>query len=244
MSLQDIQRNWHKLGKIAPLETILHPPEGYGNKWDIDEFFASGQKEIENLMAYIDTLPINVSRQTALDFGCGVGRTTQPLAQYFDVCYGLDIAPSILELANQYNKQGDKCRFILNESDNLRVFADKSLDFIYSVSTFQIIPPPFTKNYIKEFFRILAPGGLLIFQISCEPKTFKMKLKNRIPRFLLDTYYRLRHRDRPRVEMYGIKQEEISKVLAEKGHILDIQTDSHTFNMWSSYRYAVVKTGT
>ena len=38
-----------------------------------------------------------VPRRRALDFGCGVGRLTQALAEAFDRCDGVDISASMLD---------------------------------------------------------------------------------------------------------------------------------------------------
>ena len=40
--------------------------------------------EVEELIRYMKSLGINISRKKALDFGCGVGRITQALTNYFD----------------------------------------------------------------------------------------------------------------------------------------------------------------
>jgi SAM-dependent methyltransferase len=65
--------------------------------------------------------------------------------------------------------KGQKIRFILNDSNNLALLADDSYDFIYSSLVLQHIRPEYSQNYIKEFLRVLAPGGLAVFQIPSQP---------------------------------------------------------------------------
>ena len=91
---------WDMKGKIA----------------DIDDLFAFGLRETEEFMSYVDSLGIKVERKRALDFGCGLGRTTQALVSYFDEVYGVDIAPSSIELANRYNRHGVRCKSSSGES--------------------------------------------------------------------------------------------------------------------------------
>lgn len=242
MNLKELQKNWHKFGEIAPLETIFCPRGRRGKKWDTEEFFTSGEREIETLIEYVKSLNLEFPRGTALDFGCGVGRTTQPLARYFDVCYGVDIASSMIELANKFNRYGDKCRYVLNETYDLKLFPDNSFNFIYSMITFQNMAPRYSKKYIKEFMRILTPGGLLIFQIPSESKTFRMALKQKLPPVLLALFYKLKYRGRPRLELHGVKREEVIKLLEENGgQVIDIKPDQRAFSEWSSFQYCVVK---
>jgi len=68
-----------------------------------NEFFESGLKEINAVMRYVESLGIDVSRRRALDFGCGVGRLTQAIANYFEEVYGVDIALSMIEQATKCN---------------------------------------------------------------------------------------------------------------------------------------------
>src|ERR1700682_912533 len=49
-----------------------------------------------------------------LDFGCGVGRLTQGPASYFASVRGVDIAPSMIELAKRHNRYPDVCHYDLN----------------------------------------------------------------------------------------------------------------------------------
>ncbi|MBD1905968.1 class I SAM-dependent methyltransferase [Funiculus sociatus GB2-A5] len=169
MELEELKRNWNEFGRRDPLWAILTNPTKKGNKWEPDEFFKTGEEEIESVINYINSLGIAYSRKKALDFGCGVGRLTQALFHYFDEACGIDIAPSMIELARKYNRYGDKCQYYVNESDDLRLFKDNSFNFIYSKIVLQHIRPEYSKNYIKEFLRILTPGGLMVFQIPSEP---------------------------------------------------------------------------
>lgn len=103
MDIKTLQSKWDNLAKIDPLWAILADAEKKGNRWKIAEFFETGVKEINSLMEYVDSLDITIAQENsrALDFGCGVGRLTQALANYFDQVYGVDIAPSMIELADR-----------------------------------------------------------------------------------------------------------------------------------------------
>jgi 2-polyprenyl-3-methyl-5-hydroxy-6-metoxy-1,4-benzoquinol methylase len=122
MDIKNVQKHWNEFGKTDPLWAILTSPEKKGNKWEVDEFFKTGLEEIEAILSSLEQYNINIPKAKALDFGCGVGRLTQALAHFFDEVYGVDIAPSMIELAQKYNKYGNNCKYILNETDNLKMF--------------------------------------------------------------------------------------------------------------------------
>ena len=234
MDIETLQDHWNKLGKMDPLTAILDRSGKNRDKpWEVQEFFTTGEREISNALELLKALKIDLSFEKALDFGCGVGRLSQALARYFQEVYGVDIAPSMIDLANEYNRYGDKCRYILNNVDNLSFFPNDSFNLIYSIITLQHMHPRYSKNYIKEFLRILAPGGILLFQIPSEPilinNNGSINLSGIIlrvfPKWLLDvTYRKFRYGNRPRMEMYTIKKKEIVDFLIRNGgRILSIK---------------------
>jgi len=168
MELGELQRNWEEFGRIDPLWAILTDPSKKNNRWDPQEFFATGEAEIECLMDHVATLPLSQRRGRALDFGCGVGRLTQALSKYFEQCIGVDIAPSMIELAQEYNRFGDRCQYYVNAADDLRLFEDGRFDFVYSNIVLQHIPPEYSARYIRDFVRVLTPGGMAVFQLPSE----------------------------------------------------------------------------
>jgi SAM-dependent methyltransferase len=168
MDLGQLRKNWDLWGRSDPLYAILTESSKRGGKWDLPEFFRSGESEIADLMRCIDSLGFSIKRETALDFGCGVGRLTQALCSYFNVCYGVDIAPSMIALANKYNRYGERCRYLLNDTDDLRFFDENSFDLVCSKLVLQHMEPEYSKNYIKEFLRVLQPHGLIVFQLPAE----------------------------------------------------------------------------
>jgi SAM-dependent methyltransferase len=78
----------------------------------------------------------------------------------------------MINLARRYNQYGDRCAYFLNQSDSLSAFEDNSWDFIYSNIVLQHMRPEYSKRYIRDFIRILRPGGIVLFQIPAEPVGF------------------------------------------------------------------------
>jgi SAM-dependent methyltransferase len=168
MELKELQKNWNEFGSSDPLWAILTLPEKRNGKWQLHDFFQTGEQEIANLLHDVQRLGLPLRHGRALDFGCGVGRLTQALCGHFEHCCGIDIAPSMIKLANKYNRHSPRCSYILNEADDLSIFADNHFDFIYTTIVLQHMEPRYSRKYIEEFLRILAPAGVLVFQIPSE----------------------------------------------------------------------------
>jgi 2-polyprenyl-3-methyl-5-hydroxy-6-metoxy-1,4-benzoquinol methylase len=97
------------LGQRDPLWAVLTATGKAGGRWDEAEFFQTGQVTIRALLNRLASLGLAPPRGRALDFGCGVGRLTQALAEYGREIVGLDIAASMVERARALNRHGDRC---------------------------------------------------------------------------------------------------------------------------------------
>jgi ubiquinone/menaquinone biosynthesis C-methylase UbiE len=242
MSLEELQRSFDRLGRIDPFWAILSHPDKRGNKWRAGEFFDTGEREIKDLMEHVESLGVRISRRKALDFGCGVGRLTQALARYFGEVHGVDIAPSMIELANRYNRYGDRCKYHLNNSDSLQLFADDSFDLIYSYITLQHIRPQYSKGYIREFVRVLAPSGLLLFQLP-SGRVNANRIKERVTKAmptLLRIYRRIRFGYGSLISMHGIDRQEVITILERSGARI-IEVSEEKGSGWISCRYCATK---
>ena len=155
MRLARLQRHWDEFGRRDPYWAILTDPSKRGNRWDLKEFFKTGEHEVADVLAWVASLHLPLRRQRALDFGCGAGRISQALALHFEQVIGVDIAPSMIALAERHNRHGERCRYVLNEHADLRQFPSGSVDFIYSRLVLQHLRPHVIKAYVTEFVRLL-----------------------------------------------------------------------------------------
>lgn len=252
MKIKELQKNWDVFGKTDPLWAILTAPDKKDGKWDEAEFFKTGEETVRLVMEEVGSLKIKPARKSALDFGCGAGRLTQALAKYFENCSGVDIAPSMIEVANKYNKCGERCRYYLNEADDLRLFKDNSFDFILSFIVLQHMRPEYSKNYIKEFLRVLAPEGLAVFQIPGELRGNLKRSAFSIMNKLMDAGINLsggrKARSKPdgefvpKMEMYGVPEREVLELLKRNGgKIIEVKENGWAGDKWLSYTYYVTK---
>lgn len=178
MSLSNMQQDWNSIAEIDTLWGILTTCRG---KYSKQEFFQTGNVEVRSLMESIRSLGISVKLTSALDFGCGIGRLAQAMAEYFDHCYGVDISTKMIDIANRCNEYSEKCTYLVNFSDSLTVFSNNFFDLIYSPLTLQHMTTAYIKRYISEFIRILRPGGILAFQlISYLPVFYRLQPRRRL----------------------------------------------------------------
>lgn len=251
MYLKSLQQKWDSFGHTDPLWAVLASPQKQGNKWRLEEFLETGQEYVRSLMEYILSLGVDVPRSKALDFGCGVGRLTQALAQYFGEVHGVDISPSMIALARRYNSHGARCQYRVNRSSDLRDFPHDSLDFVCSFITLQHIEPRWSKRYIKEFLRILAPHGVLIFQLPSELspgirsrrlKKIRQLVKPIVPMPVLNACHRARHGNQPVLDMFGIPRNSLIRFIEEnQAKVIDVVQDGAAGEDWISFRYCVTK---
>ena len=245
MKLGELKENWEIIGREDPLWGVLSDPSKKGNKWDENEFFNTGKKEITELLNELQKLKVSLEYDECLDFGCGVGRLSFALLDHFKTTTGVDISSSMIEKANYFNKN-NSCIFILNCSDNLGIFNNEKFSFIYTNLVLQHMKPKYSKKYILEFFRILKQSGILIFQIPHKNIHFFQRffhfVFNNSPVFIKKIFVRWRSKGTSYIEMYKMKKEKVIRFLIKsKYNILDVSQSFLGGKTWITYKYICQK---
>jgi SAM-dependent methyltransferase len=171
MRFPALRRHWERLGRRDPYWAVLTDPDKRGGGWDVAEFFRSGVDEIDSVLERARALGVVPPGRRALDFGCGAGRLTQAMAPHFTQCDGVDISEPMLQLARRHNRYPDRCAYHLNAAPDLALFEDRSFDFVYSTLVLQHMEPRYSTHYMRELVRVLAPLGLLVFQVPSQRST-------------------------------------------------------------------------
>lgn len=254
VELKELKQTWDELGQRDPMWAVLAEPDKKGNRWQTDEFFATGVSEINRLLANGGALGFPKNRLKALDFGCGPGRLTQALATHFDEASGVDIAPSMIQKANSLNRHGAKCKYFVNEASDLRLFPSERFDFIVSMIVLQHVGTEPAKKYIREFVRILAPGGLLVFQVpdsrvqeatvAPQPPLLIDRMHSMTPQFALNIYRAIRRRPKPLPawEMHGVPRAEVERIANTAGGlILSCIPSDAAGKSWKDFWYYVTR---
>jgi SAM-dependent methyltransferase len=160
-----VGRAWSILGAADPLWAVCVDRNRRAGTWDVGEFLASGRSEAAAVMTRLDDLGLCPARETALDFGCGVGRVTAALSGYFGTVTGVDIAEPMLDRARSLTADHPGCRFVRSDRPDLAAFADGSFDLVYSSLVLQHMQSGLAAAYLREFARVVRPGGAVVIVV-------------------------------------------------------------------------------
>ena len=157
---------WEAQAQADPLWAVLSEPDRLGRRWDLASFMETGVEQIEKGLRRFKELGGQLTdSEMALDFGCGVGRLTQPLAEHFEHVIGVDISPTMIAAADRLNRHPGRVEYRLNDQPDLAFLPDGSMSFVNSHITLQHLDPELATDYLREFFRVTKSGGGVIFQI-------------------------------------------------------------------------------
>lgn len=96
-----------------------------------------------------------------LEIGCGYGLLGMSLVGKVRKYYGVDIEENAVSGGNQAFKEmgiDNAELFVVNE-DGLDIFEDNFFDYIFAENSFIHIPPPLTKQYLKQISHKLKDNG-------------------------------------------------------------------------------------
>lgn len=211
---------------------MLSDPAKKYSKWPLEEFFRTGEEEALRLLAIATELGCPRGRNTALDFGCGVGRITRALSSYFTRCFGVDISEQMVNKATKINSSVTNCEFIVNKESNLNGFPDSYFDFIICRLVLQHLPQrTLALSYVTEFLHKLVPNGLLVFQMPTYiPLHNRIQPRRRAYRVLkklgANSSFLYKFLGLHPVRMISLSREHVlAHVRKEKGQVLRIVQD-------------------
>ena len=240
MSLRRVERTWTHLGRENPMWAVLT----YKRDWDEEEFFATGEQEITALAEDVEALGLRFGGERALDFGSGIGRLTKALASRFQEVVGVDISQPMVERARQLGLEGDGVSFVVNTRPDLSIFDADSFDLVYSNITLQHMPTDISEGYLREFVRVVRPGGLVAFQLPTGPRE-DVSQPNAVKRSALalrGLAGRAVRLGRRHMEMHWLPREAVEAILVDAGaQPIDARQDTGGGRRWESMRYVATK---
>jgi trans-aconitate methyltransferase len=147
--------HWRAWGERDPYFAVLSDPRFRGRPRGevLAEFFASGEAHIARILAVIRSrLDERFAPRSALDFGCGVGRTTIPLARLCPTL-GVDVSEAMLEEARRNAAAaGVEARFTHDITGEH--------DLVHSVLVFQHIPMQRGLPLARRLLECVGPRGV------------------------------------------------------------------------------------
>lgn len=105
----------------------------------------------------------HVSGRTAMDFGCGAGRSTRFLRKLGFEPVGVDISAAMLSLARANDPDGN---YRLVPNDDLSDFHPGSFDLILSAFTFDNVTMEKKEEIFRSLKTLLKPDGRILNLVS------------------------------------------------------------------------------
>lgn len=161
-------RTWRHWGRVDPYFGVLSHPRF--QKTSIAdsraEFFDSGTGQIVSTLELLDKHFDRAQRSRALDFGCGVGRLTLPLARAYEHVVGVDISPHMLAECKDNAAGAGLDHIELASSSNDLEEVKGHFDLVHSYLVLQHIPVAKGMAIVNELLDRVAPGGLVSLHVS------------------------------------------------------------------------------
>jgi SAM-dependent methyltransferase len=223
------ERAWEDWGTVDPLWAVVTAGDKQHGGWDLEEFFRSGQATIDSLMEEGAGYGVPSHAGRALDFGCGVGRLSRALSAHVDQVRGVDVSSSMIEQAVALDTGASGIEFAVHRGTDLHTVEDDSQDVVCSLLVLQHIPSPvLIENYLREFVRVLAPGGFLVVnlpvRVPAPDRSLRARLRPRtrfyglLRRLGVSPAYLYRHVNwSPDMPMTALPMERVRSILTESG---------------------------
>ena len=222
---------WEEWARVDPLWAIVTSDGKEFGGWELDEFFKTGHETVDSLGQRLPRSEFLAPRIPGLDFGCGVGRLTRALGERVDEVTGLDVTPSMITLAHDYNAAHENLTFLVHKGTDLHQFEDGRFDVVCCLLVLQhLASDKDILTYIGEFDHVLAPGGLLLLQLPdvvpaasrhtgfraiARPRTRLGHLLSRLGVPASALYRRLNWK--PEMTMRAISKDSVVQVVAARG---------------------------
>jgi SAM-dependent methyltransferase len=226
MSLGRHREDWERLAEVDAMWAVLTAPGRKGGGWTPEEFFATGEAEVEHVVATAARFDRPARRERALDFGCGVGRLTRALGRRFGHALGLDVSEGMVERARTLNADVPACEFRVNDAPDLSTLEDDSIDLVYSSIVLQHLPSVREiAGYIEEFLRVARPDGVVVFGIPSHiPFPWSLQPRRRVYALLrtvgVSEEWMLRRTPLTPMRMTVVPEPDVRALLARNGAAL------------------------
>jgi len=152
------EKAWQRIAETTPYWGVYARDEFKAAELGAEaraRFFASGEEHVAAIFRVVERFRPGFRPSHALDFGCGVGRVTIPLARRAARVSGVDVSPAMLaEARKNLAAAGVAERVDLGDS------VHGPYDFVHSHHVFQHIPERRGLELTRRLVAALAPGGV------------------------------------------------------------------------------------
>jgi ubiquinone/menaquinone biosynthesis C-methylase UbiE len=217
---RDTDRDWNALAEIDPYWAVLTHDEFRGavaaDGDKLEAFLQSGREHVERIWGAVESaLGGPFTPQRALDFGCGVGRLTIPLAERCGSVLGLDVADPMLAKARDLSARLQVRNVRFAKSDDSLSQADGTFDLVHSYIVFQHIPADRGLRLFRRLTGLLTQNGVGVIHVlyfNPEMAALPARLVKTAWRSLKRPFRRI-----PQMEMNAYPLNVVFRILQEAG---------------------------
>lgn len=206
--------------------TEAHVPESAFGKWFLrtdtwtNHVLETALNDLEGLLPKEQR-----SYSVVADVGCGYGRSLKMLQDRFspDKLIGIDVDPEMIECSTMEARQKNiNVEFVRCSNSNMELNGD-SIDLLFCHQTFHHLI--YQQRAVKEYYRILKPGGILLFAESTK-------------RYIHSWIIRLLFRHPMSVQKTA---EEYLQIIRDAGFEVSDESVSYPFLWWSRWDLGVME---
>jgi SAM-dependent methyltransferase len=165
---------------LSKLKTMLNDVDASGHVGLMNEIEHVQKRDIHlanfsTILGHASQIP-NRTLSRGLDVGCSFGLKTVMLRYFgFGHISGSDVANSLIDGANLWSRQVGLAdmQFQLNKVDGLP-FGQETFDWVTTMGLYANLSTSATTGLFADCFRVLKPGGVLLFHDSANPRVPSM----------------------------------------------------------------------
>jgi SAM-dependent methyltransferase len=222
-----IEENWRQLGMSDPHWSVITDDQfrAANIEQTQDRFFGLGNYDVQDYLATLKRCGLGgdilFDDKTCFELGCGVGRCTVWLSQFYKAIIAADISPSHLALARQSVARYRRDNVYFVHLDSFMTLEEKLPEFhsFFSIITLQHNPPPLIEWLLRRILRSLKPGGIAYFQVPTYSLNYSFKIKDYLNHAL----------PIGEMEMHVLPQHRVFEILHQNGcRVLECREDWKT----------------
>jgi SAM-dependent methyltransferase len=161
--MRDTDSDWNEIAKTEPYWKVLSHEEFKSPTEDaLARFFLTGEHDVGYTATIFEKHFGDFSPNSALDFGCGVGRLTCAMQKYAKRIVGVDIAETMRTISSANMKK----RGIIDFEILAEIPTEEHFDWVNSVIVLQHIPPIRGYKLIEKLWDVVCPGGYFSIQLT------------------------------------------------------------------------------
>ena len=221
------ERRWGVLGASDPYWAVCTEERfraGRMSDADRGDFFASGEREVRETLDFVARHLVPGFRPVvSLDYGCGVGRLTLPIARASGRAIGVDISEDMLREARANAQAQGVANVVFQRPADALAVRDQDLDFLHSYIVFQHIEPATGLAITRRLLARLRIGGVGALHYTYArraslPRRIIHRLRRRVPGVNpLVNLVQGRRLSEPMIPVYEYHLESVFALLSDMG---------------------------